>query len=144
MKNCAPAALAAFLLTLSSPGAVAHAAMVDVSVSNVRSAVGNIHVELCPQHLFLGDCTLVGETAAHAGVTVVRIENVPPGIYAAQAYHDENGNHRVDRGLFGVPREGVGFSNDAKLYRHGPHFDEAQFNVGRAVEHIALRLRHFF
>jgi len=121
----------------------ARAATVEVSVSNIREARGHIHVELCPERLFLGDCTILGEAPAQVGTTIVQILNVPPGVYAAQAYQDENDNHKVDRGLFGVPREGVGFSRDAKLYRHGPRFDEAAFRVTRAIERIALRLRHF-
>ena len=122
----------------------AHAATVDVSVANVRDARGHIHVELCPEKLWLGDCTLIGEAPAVPGTTLVRVENVPPGIYAAQAYHDENDNHKVDRGLLGIPREGVGFSNDAKIRRHGPLFEDARFRVGHAPEHIALTLKHFF
>ena len=37
------------------------------------------------------------------------------GRYAVQAFLDENGNGEVDRALFGIPKEGVGFSNDAKI-----------------------------
>ncbi len=120
----------------------AQASTVEVSVTNVQGARGHVHVELCPEKLFLGDCTLVGEAPSVVGTTLVRVLNVPPGAYAAQVFQDENDNHRVDRGLFGVPREGIGFSNDARLYRHGPHFDEAEFKVSRAVERITLRLRH--
>ncbi len=145
MKQIVHAALAmlAFANAAAAPPN-AYTSAVEVRVSNVRDARGRIHVELCPQPLFLGDCTLVSETPAHAGTTTVTVINVPPGVYAAQVYHDENMNGKVDRGLFGIPREGVGFSNDAKLYRKGPHFDEAQFRVARPVERIALRLRHFF
>lgn len=122
----------------------AHAATLEVAVTNVTNTRGRVHVELCPETLFLKDCPIFAEAPAHVGTTVVRIENVKPGRYAVQAYHDENMNQKVDRGLFGIPLEGVGFSNDARLRRRGPSFEDAAFNVaGRAGERITLRLRHF-
>ena len=136
-----PVLAAIVALVLAAPAAAA--ATVEVSVTNVTNTRGRIHVELCPEAKFLGDCSILGEAPARLGTTIVRVENVPPGTYAAQAFHDENMNNKVDRGLFGVPREGVGFSNDARLYRHGPHFEEAKFPVIHPIERIALRLRHF-
>ena len=143
MRKLTRAAPAVLLLALGAT-APARAATVEVAVTEVRNTRGHVHVELCPQKLWLGDCTLVGEAAAQPGTTVVRIEHVPPGTYAAQAYHDENDNHKVDRGLLGIPREPVGFSNDAPLHRHGPSFEDAQFRVVKAVERITLRLRRLF
>ena len=139
--RCARAGL---VLACILAGAAAHAATVDVEVRNVRDARGRVHVELCPEALWLGDCTIIGDAPAVPGTTIVRVSNVPPGLYAAQAYHDANDNHKVDRGFLGVPREGVGFSNDAKIYRRGPRFEDARFHVGHGTEHIALTLKHFF
>jgi len=124
--------------------AATQAATLEVAVTNVLNTRGRVHVELCPEALFLKDCTIFAEAPAQVGTTIVRIEHVPPGKYAAQAYHDENSNGKVDRGLFGIPLEGVGFSNDAKLRRRGPSFEDAAFDFGgRPGERITLRLRHF-
>jgi uncharacterized protein (DUF2141 family) len=43
-----------------------------------------------------------------------KIENLPPGEYAAFAFHDGNGNGKVDSNFVGVPIEGFGFSNDIR------------------------------
>ena len=43
-----------------------------------------------------------------------KIENLQPGEYAAFAFHDGNGNDKVDANLVGVPIEGFGFSNDIR------------------------------
>ena len=144
-RTARPLARAALLLALAAAtvAAPAHAASVEVSVTNVLTDKGRVHVELCPEALFLKDCTLFGEAPARIGTTIVTVRDVPPGTYAVQAYHDENGNGKVDRGLFGIPREGVGFSNDAPLRRKGPRFEDARFPVARPVERITLRLRHF-
>lgn len=134
------AATAAILVSFAA--IPTHAATVEVTVTNVHNARGHVHVELCPEKLWLGDCTLVGEAPARLDATVVRVEHVPPGTYAAQVFQDENDNHKVDRGLFGIPREPIGFSNDAPLRRRGPSFEDARFRVAKSVERITLRLRH--
>ena len=76
-----------------------------------------MHVDICPKTDFLKqDCPWSGEAPATLGTTIVTIPNVPPGVYAAQVFQDRNNNHKVDRALFGIPTEPVGFSNDAPIH----------------------------
>ncbi len=119
-------------------------AAITVAVSGVRSARGVVRVDICPQAQFLGDgCTWHGMAPAHPGTVSVRIEGVPPGDYAAQAFHDANNNDKVDRGLFGIPREGVGFSNDAPIGFHPPRWRDARFVHGGEAQGIAFSLRYW-
>jgi len=79
---------------------------------------------------------------AHASsVVVVSVDGIPPGRYAVQAYHDEDGNGRIRRGLFGVPAEAIGFSRDALLRLGPPWFDDAAIEVTEPSTAIKLRLR---
>ena len=119
----------------------AHAATLTIDVGNVRNARGHVHIDACPQDRFLkDDCPYSGEAAAQPGVTNVTIRNLPPGRYALQAFHDENDNHRVDRALFGIPREGVGFSNDARISLGPPKWADAMVAVtGDARLHLNMR-----
>ncbi len=113
-----------------------------VHVANVRDDRGQIHVDLCRQDQFpKDDCAFAGDAPAQTGETVVTITGLPPGSYAAQAYHDENGNQKVDRSLLGVPREGVGFSNDAFTGLSAPKWARAQFDFAGDAE-IRLKLRY--
>jgi len=43
----------------------------------------------------------------------------PPGEYSVAVIYDENGNGELDTGLFGIPKEKIAFSNNAKG-RFGP------------------------
>jgi len=56
-----------------------------------------------------------------------------PGTYAVSVFHDENSNGKLDTNFLGMPREGVGASNDAKGHMGPPKFDAAkfQFSGGR-------------
>jgi uncharacterized protein (DUF2141 family) len=39
---------------------------------------------------------------------------IEPGTYAVSVFHDENSNGKLDTNFLGIPREGVGASNDAR------------------------------
>jgi uncharacterized protein (DUF2141 family) len=52
---------------------------------------------------------------------------VTAGTYAVACLHDENGNGKLDTGLFGIPKEGTVVSNHAKGFMGPPSFDKAKF-----------------
>jgi uncharacterized protein (DUF2141 family) len=56
-----------------------------------------------------------------------------PGTYAVSVFHDENSNGKMDANFLGIPREGVGASNNAKGHFGPPKFEAAafQFSGGR-------------
>jgi uncharacterized protein (DUF2141 family) len=49
------------------------------------------------------------------------------GTYAVSVVHDENSNGKLDTNFIGMPREGVGASNDAKGHMGPPKFSAASF-----------------
>jgi len=117
---------------------------ITVELGNVRSDRGEVVVDICPKDKFLEDgCLYHGEAKARAGTTEVVISGVPPGQYAAQAFHDENGNGEVDRALFGIPKEGVGFSRDARIGLGPPKWKDAVFTHQPRPEVIRFDLRYF-
>ncbi len=60
---------------------------------------------------------------------------VPNGEYALAAFHDENGNNDLDRGVFGIPTEGTGASNDARGFMGPPPYDGARFRFPNGALH---------
>jgi len=134
---------AGLLALLAAGAAPVSAATLTAEIGNVRNGHGHVHIDICPQDRFLKeDCPYSGDAVAQAGVTMVTVRNVPPGRYAAQAFHDENDNHRVDRALFGIPKEGVGFSNDAPIGLGPPKWGDAVFSISGDT-HIRLKMRYF-
>jgi uncharacterized protein (DUF2141 family) len=114
----------------------------QVQVSKVRSSRGHVRVDLCAQAEFLKDCVHGGAAPAVEGTTMVTVPGLPPGVYAVQAYHDENDNHEVDR-RFGIPKEGVGFSNDPMIRVAPPSFGSAAFSYPGGPYTVRVRLRHY-
>lgn len=137
-------AVAAGLLALALTAGSAAADDVRVRVQGVRSDAGRVLVALCARAEFLGPtCGHAGSAPAAAGQTVVTIRDVPPGVYAAQAVHDENDDGALDRGRLGLPREGLGFSRDARIDGGPPRFGEAAVEVGPGGGVLAFALRYF-
>lgn len=54
-------------------------------------------------------------------------EDIPPGTYALSVVHDENMNGKLDMNWLRIPKEGYGFSNDAKPSLGAPSFEAASF-----------------
>ncbi|PIU00742.1 MAG: hypothetical protein COT74_03505 [Bdellovibrionales bacterium CG10_big_fil_rev_8_21_14_0_10_45_34] len=73
---------------------------------------------------------------------IVQTIEIASGDYAISAMHDEDGDRKFRTGLFGIPREGYGFSKDAKVYFGPPSFDRAKFNT-QGISKIDIKIRYF-
>ena len=131
------------LAVLLASGA-ARAANVTVTIDNVRNARGHVLVALCTRADFLRPhCSWKARVPARKGSVVAIVPNVPPGTYAAQAFHDEDDNGKLDRTLLGLPKEAMGFSNNAPMRMGPPSFDAASFKIGTEDKAIGFALRYF-
>ena len=74
-----------------------------------------------------------------AGGTIV-VKGLAPGFYAVAVYHDENLNGEFDQGIFGIPLEDYGFSNDARGFFSAPDFDDAKVRVRGPRTKISIEL----
>ena len=135
------ACLAALVLLLAAVDAAA--ANLAVTVSNVANAQGQVLVAVCTPETFLrAGCPYTAAEPARPGSVTVVVRNVPPGTYAVQAFHDENRNLDIDRNFLGLPKEGIGFSNDAPMRFGPPRYSDAALAVAEPVTRTALTLRY--
>jgi uncharacterized protein (DUF2141 family) len=77
-----------------------------------------------------------------AGQPVPEFTGLPSGEYAVSLFHDENRNGKLDR-MAGIPKEGVGFSNNPRLMFGPPRFIQAQFSVTNKPVDERVRLKYF-
>lgn len=117
-----------------------------VHVAGLRSTKGMIRACLTRNPAFLTRCGQ--DPAAHKGGVAAahdaRIEfaALPPGDYALAMLHDENGNGRLDT-MFGIPKEGVGFSRDPVLRFGPPKWDQVRFHVPSGPSAITVTFKYF-
>ncbi len=66
---------------------------------------------------------------------------LPLGRYAVALVHDEDADGELDTNFLGIPREGLGASNNAKGFFGPPSFDDAGFDVtaGGVTQRITLQ-----
>jgi uncharacterized protein (DUF2141 family) len=72
----------------------------------------------------------------------MHVRRVAPGDYAVSVFHDQNSNGKLDRNFMGMPKEGVGASNDAAGHFGPPKSDDARFSYkgGRSV--LAIHVKY--
>ena len=84
--------------------------------------------------------TLDVALAGDSRMTIV-FEDVPFGVYAVKTFHDANANGKLDKNLFGVPKELFGFSNDASGTFGPASFSDASFKVTQPEQVLKINLQ---
>lgn len=69
-------------------------------------------------------------------------ENVPHGTYAISVIHDESCAGQLHKNCFGIPKEGVGTSNNPHFFLGPPSFEAASFQLGSAEMEIEVHLKY--
>ena len=135
---------------LAAPASIAadEGAVLAVRVTNLRSDAGRACVDVFDaagaegypderRRAFRRGCAKIEGQSS----TLV-FSGLPPGAYAAFAFHDEDGDGRLRTNLIGMPKEGVGASRGAKGFMGPPDFEDAAFFVGPKRTAIRIRLRY--
>lgn len=60
---------------------------------------------------------------------IITITGLTSGNYSFKYFHDANNNKKLDTYWFGAPKEGYGFSNNAKGYFGPPDFEKTLFQL---------------
>ena len=113
----------------------AHAGDLVITVENIKSEQGNIRAAIFnnPKD-FTKTPYLAQLIAAKSGTVSFTFKGVPTGQYAVSAFHDINGNEKLDTNFVGKPVEPYGFSRDARGTFGPPSFEEATIQVDETVK----------
>ena len=71
------------------------------------------------------------------------LSQLPFGLYAVGSIHDENGNHDFDKNFLGIPREGFGASNNAKIRFGPPSYGKSTFSFSEDGQRITIEMNYF-
>ena len=116
----------------------------QVVIENLPSDRGQVRVALWhgPEGFTAAAAAVAIEVVKPVGGRAqITFENLPAGRYAIAAFHDENGNGKLDTNWFGWPTEPLGFSNGAWINRGRPSFDSAAFSLSHRPESLVVALR---
>jgi uncharacterized protein (DUF2141 family) len=107
-------------------------ATLTIHVGNILPAGGTLRLGVYTAALYPDDDSkpvASADVPAVSPETVVTLHNIPPGVYAIQAFQDLNSNNKMDTTWLGLPLEPFGFSQDAKPFLSKPGFDAVKFTL---------------
>lgn len=136
------AATTAFALMLAASAASAEPAGDTLTLTFETGAnTGTVMISLYDaEAAYSGGAPVASKAIAASGPVVAVFENLPAGDYAVKAFHDVNGNGRMDTNPFGMPVEPYAFSNNARGNMGPAGWDRAHFAVsGATAQTISIR-----
>ena len=118
------------------------AGTLQVRVTGLASDRGAVRVALFDSEAsFTRDARDAAVLEIQGGQARWTVRDLPPGRYAVAAFHDEDGDGDMDRGLFGIPREPYGFSRGARGRFGAPSWDDASVRVGTGTTTTRVPVR---
>jgi len=117
-----------------------------VVLEGVRSRVGVVRLALYQDDAGFpsNHARAVQGRTEEIGGSEVRVvfEDLVPGTYALSAFHDEDGNGKLNRGIFGIPTEGIAFSRDARNPVGPPKWKDAKFDLPPGETTLTCHMRY--
>ena len=112
-----------------------------VTVENAEPNIGQIIVSLFNSENYMQTPTLQQSGPVdERGRSVFVFKGLTKGEYAATAVYDEDMDGELDTGLFRIPTEKIGYSNNARG-RMGPaSYEDARFLLSPASTAITINL----
>jgi uncharacterized protein (DUF2141 family) len=120
------------LLALCSVGQVGNAEenvvtnVIEFETQN-RSDDGLVRCGLFKQNGWLKDAFRSSIVKVHGKRALCLFKEIPAGTYGISAFHDENGNEKLDTNFVGYPTEEYCASNNARNLMSAPSFSDAKF-----------------
>lgn len=123
----------------------AWAADLSLNVVGVDANSGQLMIALYdnPEAYAGGEPTRSVRVPARGATVAVQFEGLAAGRYAIRMFHDVNGNGELDKNLFGIPTEPVGFSNRARANLGPPGFAAASFDLSATGGAQTIDLERF-
>jgi uncharacterized protein (DUF2141 family) len=118
-----------------------------VEILGIRNSVGAVACALFegPEGFptaFLRFATNIMMVQIRATKATCDFADIPPGTYALAVIHDENRDGELATNWTGKPKEGYGFSNDAKGTLGPPSFEAASFSYNGERLNMTITLRY--
>lgn len=114
------------LLFLVSPIAFSQHTL-TIEINQLTSNKGQVIMEFCNSK---GEkISGIIQSVENNNKCIIIIKDLKPDSYSFKYFHDENMNKEMDTNFIGIPKEGFGFSNNAKAKFGAPDLVETIFEI---------------
>ena len=126
--------------------AATSAGVLIVTLSGMKSDDGSLTYAMWsgPEGWLETNTVREGSAPIVDGASELRFDGLPYGEYAISVYHDKNDNGKLDTGLFGIPKEPFGFSNEPKLGFGPPKYEDSAFMLEAPELTIQIPVKKLF
>jgi uncharacterized protein (DUF2141 family) len=118
--------LLAFYLCCFIPLSLFGQCNLTIKIEGLKNSKGHVQVEISNDKR---KCISAFILNIEKNTSMVVVKKLTLGRYSFKYFHDENGNYRLDVNGFGIPKEGFGFSNNAKGMFGPPAFWKTVFEL---------------
>lgn len=114
-----------------------------VEVNNIKDIKGRINACAVQEKgkYLSSKCSLGKSVAVDNSQVMLVFENIPTGSYCITLFHDVDNNKQLNTdGLFGMPSEPYGFSNNPKAWFGPPKYENCIFDLKEDTK-IEIKLK---
>jgi len=117
-----------------------------VVVTNLKSKTGQVGFFLFnsadgfPSHT--EKALLSGYVKVASSSAEYTFTNLTTGTYAVYVFHDEDNNKKLNTNFIGMPKEGIGVSNNAKGHFGPPKYNDAKINFNKQEQTVTISLTY--
>jgi uncharacterized protein (DUF2141 family) len=135
--------LNSFIAAALAAGIAGHAAAADLTVriEGVDAATGTFHVAVFGADGWDKNEEVTGRIAPVEDGTELVFTGLEPGVYGIKVYQDVDNNGELNLGVWRIPTEPYGFSNDVSVRMGPPKFDKAGFELTEAGTVQTIKLK---
>lgn len=117
-------------------------ATLSVTFTGIEAKQGRIMVALYDEAGWQGGKPIRAEMVdVSAAETAIDLSDLPAGRYGVKAFHDVNGNGKMDANPFGMPIEPFAFSNNARGEMGPARWADAVFTVAPGANTQTITIR---
>ena len=119
----------------------ANAASLIITFQGIKTRSGAVMVALAGSpEAYGGKAPPAGQSRLNVTGPMVeaRFQDLEPGTYAVRAFHDLNGDGKLNTNPFGIPTEPYAFSADARGGMGPPAWDAAAFEIKAGDHHQTI------
>ena len=116
----------------------------EIQIGNLSRADGAVHVAVFRDEASFkaerSSCYEEVITVSSRSPIRLRLPELPAGKYAIAAFHDQNGNGKLDKNWMGIPQEPYALSNNVSAKWKAPTFEDVAVEINSDNQQISLKL----
>ncbi|MBD3374492.1 DUF2141 domain-containing protein [candidate division KSB1 bacterium] len=135
-----------FFILFIQPHSFAQTRSLELRIENIKNAQGVVRISVFrsqegfPEEFEKADQWI--SLPAQQDSLFFTFDSLALGEIAFSVLHDENNNKKLDKNFLGLPREGVGVSNNALRTLGPPRYEQCKFVLDMNTDQVDIKIHY--